>query len=193
VYRIPKLELGIRLNSVVTNQGSDSDFTKKQDATFSIMKALDKRFYLGGNFGWQQNTELGLANRFLLNGVFGMEPLANNHNRLLVATGLSYNVEQSVQGTGYSGNLDALFLAEYKRFYYSSPKLSIDADYIVYPALTNWGRVRMEVDIDVSVEIFKDFLVGLSFYDNFDSRPPEGAFSKNDFGVNFKVGYQFGK
>ena len=42
-------------------------------------------------------------------------------------------------------------------------------------------------------EIFKDFNVGLTFYDLYDNRPPEGAVSKNDFGVNTTLGYVFGK
>jgi Protein of unknown function, DUF481 len=194
-YKMPKLELGLKFSSVITNQGSasDSNFSKKQDASFSLLKSLDKRFYLGSAVGWQQNSQLGLANRYLLSGTAGMEPLTNNHNRLLLATGLSFNLEQSVENKVLSGNLDAIFLAQFKRFYYSTPKLSIDAYYVIYPGLTDWGRIRMEFDLDVSVEIFKDFLVGLTFYDNYDNRPPKGAFSKNDFGINFKVGYQFGK
>jgi Protein of unknown function, DUF481 len=193
IYKIPKLELGLKANSVISSQARDSIFTKKQDLTFSVLKDLDKRLYVGGSLGWQQNTELGLANRFLLNGIGGIEPITNNHNFLLLASGLSYNIEQSVQAIEYTGNLDAIAMVQYKRFYYSTPKLSVDAVYVVYPAITHWGRVRMEFDLDVSVEIFKDFLVGLTFYDNYDSRPPEGASSKNDFGINFKIGYQFGK
>jgi len=192
-YKVPKLDLDLKINSVVTNQSRDTLFSKKQDITFTALKDLDKRLYTGGSLGWQQNTQLGLANRFLLNGIFGLEPITDNHNQLLFATGLSYNIEQSVESVKYKGNLDAIGMAHYKRFYYSTPKLSIDALYVIYPALTDWGRVRMELDLDVSVEIFKDFLIGLSFYDNYDNRPPAGASSTNDFGINFKVGYSFGK
>ena len=84
-----------------------------------------------------------------------------------------------------------MFLIQFKRFYYSTPKVSIDAQYIVYPGLSDWGRVRMDLELNTKFEVFKDFNVGFIFYDLFDNRPP-GEGSKNDFGINFTLGYSFG-
>jgi hypothetical protein len=89
--------------------------------------------------------------------------------------------------------VEGLAVITFKRFYYSFPKLSVDAQYTIFPSLSDWGRIRMNFQVNTSVEIFKDFNVGLSFYDNYDNRPPAGAASKNDFGVNFTIGYFFGK
>jgi hypothetical protein len=82
---------------------------------------------------------------------------------------------------------------QFKKFHYSSPKISIDAQYLLYPGLSDWGRIRMNLSINTSVEIFKDFLVGFTFYDNFDNRPSSSAESTNDYGITFTMGYQFGK
>jgi Protein of unknown function, DUF481 len=192
-YKIPTWEFGIKFNNVVTDNGIDSTVTKKQDASFSIMKDLDKRFYVGTTLGWQQNTELGLNNRFSLAGAVGLITISDNHNRMLVATGLSVNTEQSVQSSTYTTNLDAVATVGYKRFYYNSPKLTINADLTTYPSLTDWGRVRLDGSLYVYVEIFKDFTIGMNFYDTYDSRPPQGALSKNDYGINLTIGYIFGK
>ena len=143
--------------------------------------------------GWQQNTELGLASRYLVSAAVGLQPLTDNHNRLLLSSGFSYNQEQSIETGQFSGNLDALFDITYKRFYYSTPKLSIDANYLIYPGLSDWGRIRMQADLNVSVEIFKDFLIGLVFYYSYDNKPPEGSLSAYDYGVLFTIGYEFGK
>jgi hypothetical protein len=192
-YKVPKVETSLKLNSVLTNYGKDTSLTKKQDVIAGVMRNIGKKFYLGGTLGWQENTELGLASRYLLSALAGMETMANNHNRLLFAGGLSYNVEQSIETSQFKGNLDAVFEAKYMRFYYSTPKLSIDADYLIFPGITDWGRIRMQADLDVSVEIFKDFLMGLVFYFSSDNRPPEGSFSTSDYGLMFTIGYKFGK
>jgi Protein of unknown function, DUF481 len=192
-YKVPKLEVQLKLNSVLTNYGDDTSLTSKEDIIFSVTKYNDKRFFLGSYLGWQRNTELGLANRYLLSGVAGLEILTNNHNQLTTGAGLSFNEEQSVESSQFTGNLDGLLNISYKRFYYSAPKLSITADYLLYPGLTDWGRIRMQFDTNVSIEVFKDFMVGLVFYYSFDNHPPEGSQSNNDSGVLFTLGYFFGK
>ena len=192
-YKVPKWETTLKLNSVLTNYGNDTSLSKKQDVIASVMRNISKKFYLGSALGWQENTELGLASRYLFSATAGTETIANNHNRLLFAGGLSFNEEQSIETNQFTGNLDAVFEAKYMRFYYSTPKLSIDADYLIFPGITDWGRIRMQADLDVSVEIFKDFLMGLVFYYSYDNRPPEGSFSNSDYGLMFTIGYKFGK
>ena len=53
--------------------------------------------------------------------------------------------------------------------------------------------IRMQADLNVSVEIFKDFQTGLVFYYSYDNKPPQGSLSTNDYGIMFTVGYIFGK
>jgi len=192
-YKIPRWEFSVKFNNVVTSSGTDSTVTKKQDASFAVMKDLDRKFYVAATLGWQQNSELGLNNRFSFAGAAGLATISDNHNRMLLATGLSVNAEQSVETLLYTTNLDAVATISYKRFYYNAPKLTINADFSTYPSLTDWGRVRLDGSLYVYVEIFKDFTIGINFYDTYDSRPPEGALSKNDYGVNLTVGYIFGK
>jgi hypothetical protein len=192
-YVIPTREINLKLSSVLTNYGKDTSFTKKQDIIGSYMRNLNKNYFWEVSTGWQQNTELGLSSRYLFSGAFGWQPLTDNHNRLLAAGGVSYNQEQSVESSQFSGNLDALFMISYKRFYYSTPKLSINASYLIYPGLSDWGRIRMQADLNVSVEIFKDFQTGLVFYYSFDNKPPDGSLSTNDYGIMFTLGYVFGK
>ena len=192
-YKIPKIELTLKINSVLTNYGKDTSLTKKQDVFVNSMRNLNKKLFWGGSLGWQENTELGLANRYLVSAVLGLEPLTDNHNRLLLSGGFSYNQEQSIETNQFTGNLDALFSAGYKRFYHSTPKLYIDASYMIYPGITDWGRIRMQADLNVSVEIFKDFLMGLTSYYSYDNKPPEGSASTSDFGLMFTIGFTFGK
>ncbi len=192
-YRVPKLEIGIAVNSFITDRAGDTAITKKQDVTLNTIKYFGHQLFFGGNLGWQQNTELGLANRFLFSAGVGKVLLSDNHNRLLTGVGASINEEESIESKSYVSNLEALAEIMYKRFYYSTPKMYIDASFYVYPSLSDWGRVRMEFDVTNSFELFKDFFLGLNLYDNFDNRPPKGATSINDYGINITVGFEFGK
>ena len=172
---------------------TDTILSQKQDATLSYLKALDKRYYLMSAFGWEANTELGLTNRFLLGGGAGKILFNNNHRRLLTGIGLNYNREQFDESSSYKGSIEGMAVIQFKRFRYTSPKVNIDAQYTIFPGFSDWGRIRMNLQINTSLEIFKDFMAGLTFYDNFDNKPSKDAASKNDYGITFTIGYKFGK
>ncbi len=192
-YRKPKMEVNLKLNSVITDNSIDSITSKKQDVTTDLYRKLNNNFYLNGLLGWQQNTQLGLKNRVLLSLAGGKVLLSNNRRRLLTGGGLTYNVEQSTGSESGTNNLEGLLAIQYKEFQYSSPKISITTGLALYPGLSDWGRLRMDLQINLRIEIFKDFNVGLSFYEAYDNRPPNGNASKSDFGINFSIGYEFGK
>lgn len=192
-YRIPKLEIIFSPNSYITKQSKDSGTTREQDLSLNGLKYLDKGLFFGFGIKLQQNTELGLANRFIYSGLLGKDWVRDNHNRLLTAGGVSLNREQSLESESYSTNIDAIISVVYKLFYYSAPKRSVDLTVNSYPGLSEWGRIRVDMELNTSIEVFKDFLVGLNFYEKFDNQPPEGATSKNDYGVTFTIGYKFNK
>jgi hypothetical protein len=192
-YLKTKAEVTLKLNSVLTHNSSDTAVSRKQDAAIDFYKKLKNSWYANSLFGWQQNSQLGLESRFLLNGSGGKIIINSNQQRLLTGAGLSFNVEDRGDSTGYTSNLEGLLMIQYKKFRYIFPKMTIDAQYIIYPGLSDWGRVRMDLQVNTSYEFFKDFNVGLSFYDSYDNRPSAKAASTNDFGINFTIGYVFGK
>jgi hypothetical protein len=102
-------------------------------------------------------------------------------------------VEQSNLSEGFVTNLEGLATFQFKKFRYSTPKIAIDLLYTIYPGISNWGRIRMDFQVQTKIEIFKDLFVGLNFYELYDNRPPSGTQSKTDYGVNFTVGYEFGR
>jgi len=192
-YRKPKKETTLKLNSVLTHTSADSFVSRKQDVAIDHYIKLRNSWYTNALFGWQQNSQLGLKSRFILSGSGGKIIVNSNQQRLLTGAGLSFNVEDRGDSTGYKSNLEGLVMIQYKKFRYIFPKISIDAQYILYPGLSDWGRVRMDLQVNMSYEFFRDFNVGLSFYDSYDNRPSAKAASKNDFGINFTIGFTFGK
>jgi hypothetical protein len=192
-YRIPKIESNFKVSTAISKSSTDTVASRKQDATAGVLRTLNKRYYLMSYIGWESNSQLGLDNRYLLAGGGGKMLLNDNQQRLLTGGGLSYNREQFHDSSEFKGNLEALAMIEFKKFRYSFPKISIDAQYKLFPGISDWGRIRMNLNVTTSIEIFKDFLAGLTFYDNFDNRPSSDAASKNDYGLTFTLGYSFGK
>jgi hypothetical protein len=192
-YRIPRAEINFVLNHVISNSSSDTAQSRKQDATIGALRKLDNQFFVMTYMGWEENTQLGLENRFLVAGGGGKIIISDNHQRLLTGAGLTLNKEKTGENVSYEGNLEALAMIQFKKFRYSSPKLSIDAQYTIYPSLTDPGRIRMNLQVNTSVETFKDFFVGFTFYDNYDNRSSSSGLSNNDYGLTFTIGYTFGK
>ena len=192
-YRIPKFETNLKLNTVVSRSSNDTITSKKQDVTTGVLRTLNKRYYLMSSLGWERNTQLGLDNRYLLAAGGGKIIFNDNSKRLLTGGGLSYNREQFNDSSSFKGNLEAVGVVQFKKFRYTFPKINIDAQFTVYPSLSDWGRLRMNLQANTSIEIFKDFSVGFTFYDNYDNRPSSDAASTNDFGLTFSIYYKFGK
>ncbi|MGZ5191757.1 MAG: DUF481 domain-containing protein, partial [Flavisolibacter sp.] len=192
-YRVPKIETNFKLNTVISRSKADTITSKKQDATAGVLRTLNKRYYLVSYLGWERNTQLGLDNRYLLAGGAGKIIFNDNHKRLLTGGGLSYNREQFKDSSSFKGNFEAMGMVQFKKFRYVFPKINIDAQFNVYPSISDWGRIRMNLQVNTSFEIFKDFSTGLTFYDNFDSRPSSSATSGNDYGLTFTISYMFGK
>jgi hypothetical protein len=76
-------------------------------------------------------------------------------------------------------------------FSYDDPELDFTTTFTVLPSMTKSGRVRVDFDTKLRYEIFKDFFWSISFWDNYDSKPPDEASEKNDYGLTTSVGWSF--
>ena len=66
--------------------------------------------------------------------------------------------------------------------------LDLRSTFIVFPSVSQWGRVRFDFDIDTSWEIIDDFFFRVGYFHNFDSDPLNQG-EKNDFGLTTSVGW----
>jgi hypothetical protein len=72
----------------------------------------------------------------------------------------------------------------------SSPieRVNIVSEFIAYPSLSDWGRVRAYSKTDVSVTFARHFRFGLGYVLNSDNKPPVNS-SKSDYLFNAKLGW----
>ncbi|UKJ07818.1 DUF481 domain-containing protein [Solitalea lacus] len=192
-YRMPKFETILKASSILTSQPADTSHpvTKKQDASLQFISLLTNNYFLDSKLAWQQNTALGLKSRFSTQFGAGKDLIYDNHNRFSGAIGLSGNREQSDDVEDITINLEAFAGLRFKKFHYSSPKINIDTQLGFFTGLSQLGRFRIEANLSAKVEIFTDFFIGITFYDNFDNKPLSGATGKNDFGIITSLSYSF--
>ncbi len=167
-----------------------SSATSRSSFALQQQRFLAHRWFVLGSGQLEQNQELDLDLRALLTAGGGRYLIQTARSDLLLGSGLAYTKERFT-ASSVTANLELLvsIIAEYFRL--DSPKSDLQASLTLYPNLTDFGRVRSDLEVDVSHEIIKDFTLGLTIFDKFDSRPPSPTASKHDYGVTFNIGWTF--
>ncbi len=187
--RRPRFEASTSFDTTITLQGDEPAQTRAVLAV-SYVRILPHRYYLPVTLKFEQNTNLGLDLRSSLSGGLGRWFVQSNRSLLGAGGGLLLNRENPADGDT-TDNVEAYLGASYEYFTYDTPKTSISTSFVVYPSLSVSGRYRTELDVNLKREIVKDFTIGLTAYDSYDSKPPAGGTSKNDFGISLTVGWTF--
>lgn len=175
-------------NATLTNTAG-TDPTIRYDLSVDHRKLLKGMLFAEVAGGAQRNDELGLDLRTALGAGLGANLITTNRTVLVAAAGLSVNREWASDGTR-SDNLEGVLTGEHAIFAYNSPKVDYSTALSVFPSLTDWGRIRAELDLHLRREVVKDFFIEVTFYESYDNRPPGGT-EKTDYGLVFSLGYSF--
>ncbi len=87
-------------------------------------------------------------------------------------------------------NIEGSGTIQYELFVFQDPEVDIFTTLTVLPSLSDFGRIRADLDTRIKWELFKDFSWSATVFDNYDSRPPEGS-ETNDFGITTSIGWSF--
>ncbi len=177
------------MSSITTDQ-EDEETQQREDLSLTYSRLFEGRVFATTSAGAQKNDELGLDLRVAYALGLGYNWVQSNHNDLVTTSGLSVNREWS-DFADNQYNLEAYLSVEHSVFRYDYPKTDIITEFTIYPSLTDWGRIRGELDISASREIIKDFTFTLSFYDSYDSDPLDPNAATNDYGLVTSLGWTF--
>jgi hypothetical protein len=83
----------------------------------------------------------------------------------------------------------ALLYAQAKLFKFSKTDLEVTAT--LFPALSDPGRLRFNTDASYYIKLVSNLKWNISFYGNWDNRPPPG-FSSSDYGTSSGISWSFG-
>jgi hypothetical protein len=184
-YRTRIYYLELTANSNVTATKGDQT-SRKQDIFFNYKRFLENRWYWGGILGAEENTELGIQLRTLAGGGIGRYFIQTNINWFNGQAALTFNREWYVDATSATYNIEGLVSGQYQLFIYDHPKVKLESALNIFPGITNFGRIRSNLDVNLDWEIFLDFYWVLSFY--YDNKPTGNA-SRTDY--RFETSFKY--
>jgi hypothetical protein len=163
----------------------------RNSTVYNLERIFPNR-WAGAIFGTlEQNDELNLDLRGLFGVGIGRYVVQNNRILLLLAAGLTTSREKLTTDEDFRTNLEAMISSSFEAFKFRSPKLDFTADLLIFPSLSDFGRIRFNFDTRLRYEIFKDFYLGLKLFNHFDGDLKKEGTTSNDFGINFTISYSF--
>lgn len=185
-YRAPSWLLSLGLDSRLQRQ-DDADSNRRNLGTFTASYLLPKTWYVGAFTQVEQNEELDLDLRLLLGAIGGRDLVTSSRVDWNWVVGVLSNREEYV-GVDPTTSAEALLGTRFSWFTFGEFENDLSSKLLVYPSLTESGRVRVDFDISYRQDLFGDLYMRLSFYDQYDSEPPPGA-AENDLGTTLAVGW----
>ncbi|HEX8815867.1 MAG TPA: DUF481 domain-containing protein [Terriglobales bacterium] len=148
-------------------------------------------FYSGiGDF--LQSSEQGIRLQSSLGGGLGRYLKNTNRTKVWLLGGAAWQNTKYQQSAGpvSEQNVGAALIGAEAQFFRFS-KTSFEANGVVFPALSDPGRVRFNANLSYYVKIISDLKWNISFYGNWDNRPPPGL-SGSDYGTSSGLSWTFG-
>lgn len=176
-------------SSLVQRQPGTDD-TTRHSLSFTYIRTLGGQRFALGRASAEQNRELGFELRTALAGALGRYLLRNQGNEILGAGGLYVNREAPVEGETTT-NLEAVVALDWANFSYDFPNTDIEITWALFLGLTDWGRYRVDLEARFDRELFGDFHLILKGYYSYDSAPPTGGASTDDYQISLAIGYAF--
>ena len=187
-YRTKVFYSELNANSVITTT-KDKSTSRKQDIFLTYNRFLENRWYWAGIIGAEENTELGIKLRTSFGGGIGNNFIQTNVNWLSGLAGLTLNREWFIDSTKAKYNIEGLLNSNYQLFIYDHPKVSLETSLNIFPGITDFGRIRSNLDVNLDWEIFLDFYWVISFYFNYDNKPTSNA-SESDYRIETAIKYE---
>jgi hypothetical protein len=149
-------------------------------------------WFYSGLGGFLQSSEQGITLQSTLGG--GVGRYLKNTDRASVALlgGMAWQSTQYNQSLATSGQnvASVLIYLDAKLFKFSKTNLDVTASLL--PALSDPGRVRFNTNAAYYIKLIGNLKWNVSFYGNWDNRPPPGVPSGSDYGTSSGVSWTFG-
>ena len=187
-YRDEKRIIRSTLNTMITDS-ANNESSQRTDFGFSSVRILRDRWVAGVLMNAQRNDELGLDRRISIGGGGGRHLVQSNQSSILAFGGLLFSQEKIASSSDTNETIEGLAELRAEWFRYDEPELDLTTDLSIYPNLSDFGRIRADLDIALKWEVIPDVFWGLSFYNSYDSDPPSEGAERNDFGVRTSIGW----
>jgi len=178
-------------SNLSSSAGTNASTRNSLDLSGRRLLPWNNWFYSGlGAF--LQSSEQGILLQSTLGGGVGRYLKNTNAGRIAVLGGVAWqntNYRQSLVPLGKQNLAAGLISAEARLFQFSKTNLDLTA--ALLPAVSDPGRVRFNTNAAYYIKIFSNLKWNMSFYGNWDNRPPPG-FSGSDYGTSSGLSWTFG-
>ena len=190
VYRKPASSFRVSVSATVTQKDDDSGRDDRGTLEASYLRYPWQHWFytLAGRF--ESNESLGLILRSQFGGAVGPRLINSTRAQMVAGAGLAVNEEKGID-VETTQNVEGLLLFRTSYYTYDRPKTNLDIGLQYYPSLSNTGRHRLQADLGVKRELWKDFFASFTFYNTYDSRPPNPSADQNDIGFVFSLGWSY--
>ncbi|MGE0621420.1 MAG: DUF481 domain-containing protein [Pseudomonadales bacterium] len=174
------------------SSSSDADESVRRTVDFNSLRYSNTRYFTGYQIQYEDNDALNLDYRVLGAWLLGRAyfPLANQRWRAF--TGIDISEERFNEQSSRWGS-ELIFGTTIDWYKFRSPELDLSSSIVLFPSITDWGRVRASFDLSLRWEIFDDLFWEVSVYDDFDSRAYDSTTDtndkSNDYGISTSIGW----
>lgn len=188
-YRKVRSEYQLNWSAILTStRGNDS---QRGNLGGAYRRYLEKRWFWTALASFDRNDELGIEGRTSAGGGGGRTLLQSKGARAAVVAGAVATRENTVAQGENDTNIEAILVGDLAFFKFTVPKTDFRTTLTIWPSITDWGRVRGNLDATLGQHVFTDdFSLDLTAYLSYDSSPPSGG-EKEDFGVITSINYTF--
>ena len=183
-----KYELGFSFNWNET-QRTENNNSSRADLGGEFTRFLGDRWFWKASLGLERNQELGLDLRSIVSGSAGKYFIQTGTMRFEVNAGIATSSERRTDDTTQD-SMEGVIRSSFDLFQLNIPITRLSANISVFPGITESKRIRVNTDITLRNELFRDFFWDLSFYSSYDNQPVQGAV-ESDFGVVTSLGATF--
>jgi len=177
--------------TTITTSQETQENTQRSNLDLSVTRFRSNRWFNLYLTGIESNDELGLNHRFKLGAGYGRFLRQSSTSELALVGGLIGTNESLTGGESSKNNIEAMIGASFSRFQFDDPNIDLSISLVIYPSLTESGRVRAQLDANYRWEIVNDLFWDLTYYYTFDSDPSSEATSTNDYAIVTSLGWRF--
>ena len=188
--------------SMILTNDQANESTQRSNLGLNLTRFRDNRWFTTYILGFESNDELRLDLRSSVGVGIGRFLVQTNTSELALIGGLvgtAENLSPEIDpDTGEiivdhptQENLEGLIAIDYSRYVFDDPSVDLSTKLTVFPSITDSGRTRAQFDVNLRWEMIKDLYWDLSYYNTYDSDPPSGSLSTNDYGIVTSIGWSF--
>lgn len=189
-YPGTRFKVGTNLTSSVTSTAGLDDTNRHELSTTSQIY-ISRNLFVGNILSFLTSSQQSLDLRTTAGGGLGRYLVHNNRTEFSVLAGGVYTRELYDPSSGIEpkqNNAEILLGTSISWFRFDRADFKTTLE--VYPSMSDWGRVRLNLNSSLSIKFAHDLYLKFSLWDTFDSHPPVSA-RKNELGVSNTVGWSF--